>query len=310
MRSQTASFLQYLREVKHYADNTIAAYQNDLSQFIQFADNWGVAPVHQWSDINVDLINAYIDSLCKDQYASSTITRKIATIKSLLNYLNAPGAGRSGLSKSLAKLHVVKQRPKSLAIDDVDRLLAMPCKGNPNSPRVLRDCALLNLLYATGMRVTEVVTLTMDAVHLDDGYLICGENDRHSRKIPLNEPTIALLRRYQVDGRPRLTQDTDLRALFVNHRGKQLTRQGLWLIIKAYAEEAGLTTKVTPHTLRHSFAMHRLQQGAELREIQQLLGHASISTTQIYTRKPGNGDSDPLATVVPVPNTRTRTKAR
>src|SRR5207253_1711227 len=97
MRSQTASFLQYLREVKHYADNTIAAYQNDLSQFIQFADNWGAAPVDQWSDINVDLINAYIDSLCKDQYASSTITRKIATIKSLLNYLNAPGAGRSGL---------------------------------------------------------------------------------------------------------------------------------------------------------------------------------------------------------------------
>jgi integrase/recombinase XerD len=309
MRSQTASFLQYLHEVKHYADNTIAAYQNDLAQFIQFADSWGGVPIHQWSDISVDLINAYIDSLCKEQYASSTITRKIATIKSLLNYLNAPGAGRSGLSKSLAKLHVVKQRPKSLTIEEVDRLLATPCSGDPNSPRVLRDCMLLKLLYATGMRVTEVVMLSVDAVHLDEKYLVGGENERQSRKIPINDETVALLRHYLANARPRLTHDTNLRALFVNHRGKQLTRQGLWLIIKAYAEEAGLTTRVTPHTLRHSFAMHRLQQGAELREIQQLLGHASISTTQVYTRKPSDGGPEPAPTTLTLP-TRTRTPGR
>jgi integrase/recombinase XerD len=305
MRSQTASFLEYLREVKHYADNTIAAYQNDLAQFIQFADAWGGSPVHQWSDINVDLINAYIDSLCKEQYASSTITRKIATIKSLLNYLNAPGAGRSGLSKSLSKLHVVKQRPKALTSEEVQRLLAMPCQGDPNSPRVLRDCALLNLLYETGMRVTEAVTLTLDAIHLDEGYIVGGENERQSRRIPLDEKMIALLRHYLANARPNLTHDPSLRALFVNHRGKQLTRQGLWLIIKAYAEEAGLTTKVTPHTLRHSFAMHRLQKGAELREVQHLLGHASISTTQVYTRKSNDGEPAPVTPTLTLPRRRT-----
>ncbi len=310
MRTQTASFLQYLREVKHYANNTIAAYQNDLTQFIQFADAWGGKPLDQWSEISVDLINAYIDSLCKEQYASSTITRKIATIKSLLNYLSAPGAGYGSLSKNLAKLQVVKQRPKSLTTEEVDRLLAMPSRGNPSSPRALRDCALLNLLYTTGMRVTEVVTLTLDAVHLDEGYLIGGENERQSRQIPLPEATVVLLHRYLADGRPRLTQDRGLRALFVNHRGKQLTRQGLWLIIKEYAEAAGLGTKVTPHTLRHSFAMHRLQQGAELREVQHLLGHASISTTQIYTRRPGNGEPEGMPPTLTVPTRRARSKAR
>jgi integrase/recombinase XerD len=284
MQAQTASFLQYLREVKHYAQNTIAAYDNDLTQFIRFVDTWGLAPIKQWSDISVELVNAYIDSLSQAQYASSTITRKVATIKSLLNYLNSPSARRNLLSKQLSKLHVVKQQPRSLTIDEVDRLLNMPAQHGPDSPRTRRDCALLAVLYATGMRVTEVVTLDVPDLHLDEGYLICAEDGRQARRIPIDQGVVDLLRRYLNEARPRLIRHTEDIALFVNHRGRRLTRQGLWLIIKAHAEAAGLGSKVTPHTLRHSFAMHRLQQGAELREIQQLLGHASLSTTQVYTR--------------------------
>jgi integrase/recombinase XerD len=281
MRSQTDTFLQYLREVKHYADNTIAAYQNDLTQFIQFARSRGV---ERWIDVTVELINAYIDQLTNDQYASSTMTRKVATLKSLLNYLNAPDAGRTSLMKNLSKLHVVKQQPKALTMEEVERLLNMPLMNPPGSPRGLRDQAILNLLYASGMRVTELVMLDMDSVHLDDGYVICGEADRQARRIPLNANTIKILRGYLEEARPLLCPDARQRTLFVNHRGRKLTRQGLWLIIKAYAVSAGLGSTVTPHTLRHSFALHHIQQGADLHEIQHLLGHASISTTQVYTR--------------------------
>jgi integrase/recombinase XerD len=284
METQRAAFLQYLREVKHYAQNTIAAYDNDLSQFIRFADTWGQAPIKQWSDISVELVNAYIASLSEAQYASSTITRKVATIKSLLNYLNSPATRRNPLSKQLSKLRVVKQQPKSLTPDEVERLLHVPAQHGVNSPRTLRDCALLAVLYATGMRVTEAVTLDVSDLHLDEGYLICAEDGRQARRIPIDQGVVALLRRYLSEARPRLIRHAEATALFVNHRGKRLTRQGLWLIIKAHAEAAGLGSKVTPHTLRHSFAMHRLQQGAELREIQHLLGHASPSTTQVYTR--------------------------
>jgi integrase/recombinase XerD len=281
MRSQTDSFLQYLREVKHYADNTIAAYQNDLTQFIQFARGRGV---ERWIDVSLDLINAYIEQLTTEQYASSTMTRKVATLKSLLNYLNAPDPGRSTLMKNLSKLRVAKQQPKALTMEEVERLLNMPLMNPPGSPRGLRDHAILNLLYGSGMRVTELVTLDIESLHLDEGYVICGEAERQARRIPLSANTVKILRSYLEEGRPILCPDTRQRTLFVNHRGRKLTRQGLWLIIKAYAVSAGLGSAVTPHTLRHSFALHHIQQGADLHEIQHLLGHASISTTQVYTR--------------------------
>jgi integrase/recombinase XerD len=284
MQSQASAFLQYLRDIKHYAENTIAAYQSDLAQFIQFSGQWSDGPVQQWSDVTVNLINSYIESLCQQGYASSTVIRKVATIKSILNYLHTPGGGRSSLVKKLAKLSLSKQQPKSLSTSEVDRLLQMPGQDQPDSARSLRDRALLRLLYATGMRVTEVVTLNMNALYLDDGYLICHEGERQSRQIPLDAETVAILCRYLTEARPHLVSQADMPILFTNHRGKPLTRQGLWLILKGYAEAAGLGSSVTPHTLRHSFAMHRLQQGVELREVQHLLGHASISTTQIYMR--------------------------
>ncbi len=305
MRAKMTSFLHFLREEQHYADNTIAAYQSDLAQFIRFAEGWGTASDKQWSDVSVEMVDAYIDSLYREAYAASTVVRKIATIKSILNYLQAPGGGRSSLAKKLAKLSLVKHQPKSLSRDEVERLLSMPCQHKPESARSLRDSALLNLLYATGMRVTEAVMLSVSSLHLDDCYVTCGEGDRQVRRIPLPVSTVAILRRYLAEGRGCLVRDTSQCALFVNHRGQKLTRQGLWLIIKAYAEAAGLGDSVTPHTLRHSFAMHRLQQGADLRELQQLLGHASISTTQVYARQTAEAEA---ATAPPPPTASRRTK--
>jgi integrase/recombinase XerD len=154
MRAQMAAFLQFLRDEQHYADNTIMAYQSDLAQFVRFAEGWGTASDKQWSDVNVEMVDDYIDSLYRDAYAASTVVRKVATIKSILNYLQAPGGGRSSLAKKLAKLSLVKHQPKSLSRDEVERLLSMPCQRKPESARSLRDSALLNLLYATWMSAT------------------------------------------------------------------------------------------------------------------------------------------------------------
>jgi integrase/recombinase XerD len=152
------------------------------------------------------------------------------------------------------------------------------------SPKNLRDSALLHVLYSTGMRVTEAVSVKIDDVNLPDSELAVIGRDNHVRMLPLDETTSDILATYLSEGRPHLVKNKDEKALFLNHRGQQLTRQGLWLIIKAYAERADLGLKVTPHTLRHSFAAHRLDSGADLRDVQQLLGHANISTTQIYSQ--------------------------
>jgi integrase/recombinase XerD len=175
MRAQMAAFLQFLRDEQHYAENTITAYQSDLAQFVRFADGWGNASDKQWSDVSVEMVDDYIDSLYRDAYAASTVVRKVATIKSILNYLQAPGGGRSSLAKKLAKLSLVKHQPKSLSRDEVERLLSMPCQRKPGSARSLRDSALLSLLYTTGMRVSEAVMLNVSALHLDECYVTCGE---------------------------------------------------------------------------------------------------------------------------------------
>ena len=152
------------------------------------------------------------------------------------------------------------------------------------TPKNLRDTALLDLLYATGMRVTELVSLRISDVNLGEGWLTCPGKEGDVRALPINVETRGMLEAYLETGRPHLVKDRMEKALFLNHRGQQLTRQGLWLIIKTYARQVRLSTAVTPHTLRHSFAAHKLRNGTDLGEIQQLLGHANISTTQIYTQ--------------------------
>jgi integrase/recombinase XerD len=278
-------FLVYLREEYRYSDNTVAAYRNDLTQFYEFLTD-RYPEINSWTEITPEIIDDYVDDLKhRDKpYASSSIARKVAAVKSFFNYLHARGFISSNPTSNIDSPKVKKRLPKTLAEREIDNLLEEPQKGS--TPKHFRDTALLNMLYATGMRVSEVVNLELDDVFDQDGATVVSvvENDERQRDIILEDYMRLILERYLEDGRPYLVKDPAEKALFLNHRGHKLTRQGLWLIIKAYAREANLESEVTPHTLRHSFAAHKLDNGSDLEEVQKLLGHANISTTQIYTQ--------------------------
>lgn len=281
MEQQLLAFLEYLQTEYKYSNNTTAAYRNDLNQFMRFIQN-GQYDIQKWDDVSSEMINSYVDYMKKQSYASSSVARKVAAVKSFFNYLQQNELISDNPTIHVDSPKVKKRLPKTLSSADVEKLLAAPTKKR--SPKNLRDMALLHILYATGMRVTEVVSLQLDDVDLENELLFCATKDDQKRKLPFDDTTRQILATYLQEGRPYLVKDKEETALFLNHRGQQLTRQGLWLIIKAYAKEADLSTEVTPHTLRHSFAAHKLDSGSNLQEVQKLLGHANISTTQIYTQ--------------------------
>jgi len=281
MEQQLLAFLEYLQTEYKYSNNTTAAYRNDLTQFMHFIQN-GQYDVQKWDDVSADIINNYVGYMKEQAYASSSVARKVAAVKSFFNFLQQSDIISGNPTTNIESPKVKKRLPKTLSSADVEKLLAAPTKKR--SPKNLRDMALLNILYSTGMRVTEVVSLQLDDVDLDKEVLYCATKDDQKRELPFDDVTRQILATYLEEGRPYLVKDKEETALFLNHRGQQLTRQGLWLIIKAYAKEVNLSTDVTPHTLRHSFAAHKLDSGSNLQEVQRLLGHANISTTQIYTQ--------------------------
>jgi integrase/recombinase XerD len=283
MRQKIEDFLNSLRVEKGYSNNTIVAYHNDLDQFAQFLTEQVGAK--SWEAVRKENLVAYVNALKGErEYASATVARKVAAAKSFFHHLVSQGVLKDDPSATLDSPKVRKYLPTSLSEKDVDRLLKAPAKHN--NIRGQRDCALLELLYATGMRVSEVVDLDLENVDISSSCVRCiNKNGRHKeRVIPIYPSAVEALRRYLDDSRPKLTRDDEQTALFLNHRGQRLTRQGLWLIIKKYVEESGIEVPVTPHTLRHSFATHLLNGGADVREVQGLLGHANISTTQVYTQ--------------------------
>ncbi len=284
MEEQLLAFLSHLQQEYRYSENTIAAYRNDLSQFLEYVESHSGSKLSDWSTVAEDDIEAYLTYMKhKDQpYASSTIARKVAAIKSFYNYLAAEGIVSDNPTIDIDSPKVKKRLPQTLSLAEVERLLESP--SSINTPKNLRDVTLLNVLYETGMRVTEVVSIQLEDVDLKHAVLSSPTRQGEAREIPLEDTTQTLLAEYIAEGRPQLAKNKAERALFLNHRGEKLTRQGLWLIIKGYARQAGLNTEVTPHTLRHSFAVHRLNKGSKLEDIQHLLGHANISTTQIYTQ--------------------------
>jgi integrase/recombinase XerD len=277
---QVDEFLDYLAAEKGYSGNTLAAYRNDLTQFTQHLIDQG--SVARWDEVSQSQIVDYILHMKELEYASSTVARKVAAIKSFFHYLRDEGIVKNDPTLTLESPKVKKHLPKAISEDDVERLLAEPTKSD--SPKALRDSALLEVLYATGMRVTELVSLNVTDVDLEAGTVYCiGKGDRE-RVVPIYDQAALILGRYLTEGRPHLVRDAGEQALFLNHRGERLTRQGLWLIIKHYVDAIGIESEVTPHTLRHSFATHMLHGGAKLRDVQKLLGHANISTTQVYTQ--------------------------
>jgi integrase/recombinase XerD len=282
MRQQVDDFLNSLREEKGYSNNTIVAYRNDLEQFAQFLAKTGRT---SWEVVGRDDLIAYVNSLRGErEYASATVARKVAAAKSFFHHLVSLGVLKDDPSAKLDSPKVRKYLPTALSEQDVDRLLKAP--ASHNTVRGMRDTALLELLYATGMRVSEVVDLDLENIDLTTCSAHCvNKSGKHKeRTIPIHRRAVDALTKYLDNSRSKLVRDENELALFLNHRGYRLTRQGLWLIIKKYVEEAGIQAPVTPHTLRHSFATHLLNGGADVREVQGLLGHANVSTTQVYTQ--------------------------
>ena len=280
MRQEIEAFLASLRDEKGYSNNTIVAYRNDLGQFAQFLTEQ-VGRTY-WDAVGKKDLDAYVNCLRYErEYASATVARKVAATKSFFHYLVSQAVVKEDPTATLDSPKVRRYLPTSISEQDVDRLLRAP-EGH-NTARAVRDSALLELLSATGMRVSEVVDLDVEDVDLADCLVQCVNRNKR-RRIPIHQRAARALREYLEDGRLRLLREDSEKALFLNHRGRRLTRQGLWLIIKKYVEEVGIDASVTPHTLRHSFATHLLRGGADVHEVQGLLGHANVSTTQVYAQ--------------------------
>lgn len=279
MRQSLDEFLDFLAVEKGASSNTIAAYKNDLQQLADFIGQNGAS----WSALDRSAIQDFILDLKQRGYTETSVARKVAAVRSFFAFLAAEGTVPSNPTEGLSSPRVGKSLPKAITPNEVDELLEQPSRRA--TPEAKRDRAMLEILYATGMRVTELVSLDTDNLNLDprSPYVRCLGKGAKERTIPIHDQAMESLTDYLEDGRPALVRNKDERALFLNRRGERLTRQGFWLILKGYARSANLSTDITPHTLRHSFATHMLRGGMPLRNVQEMLGHANISTTQVYT---------------------------
>lgn len=287
MQEYVEKFLDHMTGKRGLTGNTIAAYRTDLEQLGSFLNERGILV---WDSVTSDDILAFILFLRERRYANSTVARRTAAVKSFYSYLTSISAIAGNPAVAINSPKVDRCPPHAISVTQIDDLLELPLRAS--TPEGLRDKAMLELLYATGMRVSELVALDIQDVQRYKASVRCVGKAGRERILPLSETAATALEEYLATGRTQLLRGIaqDNEALFLNHRGRRLTRQGFWLILKSYAEELGLHD-LTPHTLRHSFAAHMLNNGAELREVQELLGHASLSTTQIYTHLSENGEA-------------------
>ena len=286
MEQTISSFLQHLIVEKGFSRNTSEAYRNDLQQFWDFLQ--GNRNGHSnidfaWTQVDIETLNKYIEDLrVRKGYRDATTARKVASIKSFFGFLSENGIISEDPTESLGSPRVGRSLPKYLGEGEVTHLLDVAYKSGSNEGQ--RDAVIMELLYATGLRVGELVSLNMQDVNTDESYIRCVGKGSKERIVHLYPKALEELKRYFKESRVSMLGARRAEpALFVNHRGERLTRQWVWTILKTYAQKAGITQSVTPHTLRHSFATHLLQNGASLRHVQELLGHSSISTTQVYT---------------------------
>ena len=283
MRQDINRFLTYLSVEKGFSDNTLVAYRNDLSNDLAaFAegqlDKRGIVPM--WANFNRQDMIGYLLHLKDRGYAPTTQARKVAAAKSFFGFMVDEGHLKANPAENIGAPNVGRPLPKPITVNQVRRLLEEPAKLN--TPEARRDRAMLELLYASGMRVSELVSLNLEDI-LKDGYVRAFGKGHKERIIPIHQRAVLAVEDYLRSARPSIVTGRGEKALFLNRRGDRLTRQGFWQILKAYAKAAELGADVTPHTLRHSFATHMLSGGADLRSVQELLGHANISTTQVYT---------------------------
>jgi integrase/recombinase XerD len=269
------AYLSYLRDVRRMSPNTVESYARDLAALATFAEK-------QQRDVGqLDRrdLEAFVRSLMASGLSPRSTARAVACIRGFYKFVAIEERRDGSPADDLRAPRAWPSLPKFLDLDEVDRLLAQP---DPSTPRGLRDRALISVLYATGLRVSELIALRLSSLHLDEGYLTCiGKGDKE-RIVPIGHEAVDRVRHYWKDGRPHFVKKASP-WLFVNARGGPLTRVGFWKLLKTYGLKAGITRDISPHVLRHSFATHLLERGADLRAIQMMLGHADLSTTQIYT---------------------------
>jgi integrase/recombinase XerD len=270
------SFLAYLAAEKGFSQNTIAAYSQDLISVATYLQRQGV---NQWLAVQPVHLLGYLHDV-GETLAVRSKARRLAALRSLFKYLQLRGVVDHNPALRLRFPQMRAVLPKVLAPWEVEALLAGPTAETPLGQR---DKAMLELLYATGIRVSELVDLSVQQVHLQVGYIVVRGKGDKERLVPMGEWAGEALRVYLNDGRPRLMGKQSISLVFLNHRGRKLSRQGVWKTIKGYALRVGISQSLSPHMLRHSFATHLLQNGADLRSLQAMLGHADIATTQIYT---------------------------
>ncbi|MCI9119221.1 MAG: site-specific tyrosine recombinase XerD [Flavonifractor sp.] len=267
---------RYLAEEKKASPNTLSSYLRDVNQFRRWLEGEGLS---EEQAVQAD-VEAYTKALSAKGKSVATVTRSLASLKSFYAFLQREGRVEANPAKGIAPAKVERKLPQILTSKEVELFLEQPDAADAKG---CRDKAMLELLYATGIRVSELIGLDLEHLNLSAGFVRCPGRGKE-RIIPLYQAAVRALGDYVLHVRPQMLERPDEQALFVNMSGERMSRQGFWKIIKHYQEKAGICKDITPHTLRHSFAAHLLENGADLRSIQEMLGHADISSTQIYTQ--------------------------
>ena len=276
MAELLASFEAYLIHTKHASENTVASYMRDVRQYSQYVE--GILQ-EELLAVSHDEVVAYTDWMAGHGKSAASVQRSLASIKNLYQYAALTGQCQENPARNIKVEKTEKKLPQILTGKEVELLLQQP---QLTDFKGYRDKAMLELLYATGIRVSELINLDLSHVNTSAGFIRVGEEKE--RIIPLYPAAVKALRVYIAEIRPQMIADPQQKSLFVNMNGERMTRQGFWKIIKSYQEKAGIQKQITPHTLRHSFAAHLLENGADLRSIQEMLGHSDISSTQIYAQ--------------------------
>ena len=274
MEKDIKNFLEFIKTKKKLSKNTLESYQRDI---IQYREHVEKNNINYLKVNNEDILN-YLKYLKELNKKPSTISRHLASIRLFYQYLLKNKKIKEDPTKGIQSPKIEKKAPSILSSQEVSLLLEQP---NGEDLKSIRDKAMLEIAYATGMRVTEIISLNVEDIDLNASSVTC-KNANKQRIIPLGKMSLNALKEYMSTARPNLIKDENEKALFVNINGRRLTRQGFWKIIKYYKEQAHITKEITPHILRHSFATHLLQNGADLKSIQTMLGHSDISSTQIY----------------------------
>ena len=284
MEKYIKQFLDFLQNEKKLSNNTLQSYNRDINQYMNYLNKNRI----NYLKIDNEQINEYLNYLQEIGKKSSTVSRNLASIRSFYQYLIRIKKIKKDPTENIQSPKVEKRVPSVLTSKEIELLLSQPkdvdLKGT-------RDKAMLEVAYATGMRVTEIISLNIEDVNLEESFVVC-KNGTKQRNIPLGTLSIKALKEYIEEARPIMIKEESEKSLFVNVNGKRLTRQGFWKIVKYYKEQAHITKEITPHILRHSFATHLLQNGADLKAIQAMLGHSDISSTQVYMQFQDTGIKD------------------